>query len=213
VYFYTPTTITLSISHRQLLSIHGPVPSKSYLSPLSLHLSLEAHLGKHLRLKPLPPIYLFFSWTLALPVIQLDLAVLPRSSNSTYHKHIKAIIVDEISSHTLCYTDGSKSGTRTGYAFSINGVITHHRLRNSASIISAELLAIYSASLIFLSFPLHINSSSFPIPSPPFKRCRSLIHLTLLCSAYSSSFTLCPPQLNAPFSGSQGTSFSMTMTQ
>ena len=41
------------------------------------------------------------------------------------------------------------------------------------------------ASLIFLSFLLHIYSSSFSIPSPPSKRCRTLIHLTLLCSAYS----------------------------
>ena len=70
------------------------------------------------------------------------------------------------------------------------------------------------ASLIFLSFPLHINSSFFPIPSPPSKRCRTLIHLTLLCSAYSSSFMLCPrPHLHAPFSGSQGTSISPTTTQ
>ena len=69
-------------------------------------------------------------------------------------------------------------------------------------------------SLIFLSFPLHINSSSFLIPSPPSKRCRTLIHLTLLCCAYSSSFTLCPRlHLQAPFSGSQGTSISLITTQ
>ena len=85
----------------------------------------------------------FPPWTLALPVIRLDLAALPRSSNLTHDKHIKAIIVNEFSS-SLCYTDGSKSGTRTGYAFSINGVITHHHLRNSTSIFLAELLAIYS---------------------------------------------------------------------
>ena len=46
------------------------------------------------------------------------------------------------------------------------------------------------ASLIFLSFPLHINSSSFPIPSPLSKPRRRPIHLTLLCSAYSSSYAL-----------------------
>jgi len=110
-----------------------------------LHLFLEAHLGKHLRLEPLPAIYSSFSpWTLALPVIRLDLAALPRSSNSTYQKHIRAIIVNEFLSHTLCYTDGSISGIRTGYAFSVIGVITHHRLRNSAALFSAELLAIYS---------------------------------------------------------------------
>jgi len=93
---------------------------------------------------PLPPIYSSFPpRTLALLVIRLDLAALLRSSKSTYHKHIKAIIVNVFPSHTLCYTDGSKSGSRTGYAFSINGVIAHRRLGNSASIFSAELLSIY----------------------------------------------------------------------
>ena len=69
-----------------------------------LRISLEAHLSKNLRLKPLPPIYLSFPpWILSLPVIRLDLAVLPRSLNSTYLKQIKAIIVNEFSSHTLFY--------------------------------------------------------------------------------------------------------------
>jgi len=67
------------------------------------------------------------------------------------------------------------------------------------------------ASLIFLFFPLHLNFPFFPIPSPSSKRYRTLIYLTLLCSAYSSSFTLCPrPHPHAPFSGSQGTSISLT---
>ena len=60
----------------------------SLCSQNSLLLSLEAHLGKHLWLEPLPPIYSSLPpWTLALPVIRLDLAALPRSSNSTYLKH------------------------------------------------------------------------------------------------------------------------------
>ena len=61
-----------------------------------------------------------------------------KSPNTTYQKQFKAIIAYEFPSHTLCCTDGSKSGSRTGYAFSSNG-----RLRNSASIFSAELFAIY----------------------------------------------------------------------
>ena len=142
--------------------------------------------------EPLPPIYSSFPpRTLALPFIRLDLTALPRSPNSTYLKHINAIIMNEFSSHILCYTDRSKSGTRTGYSFPINGVITHHRLRNSASIFSAELLAIYSCLSHLSLLPLYINSSSFPISSPSSKQCRTLIHLTLLCSAYSSSSTLC----------------------
>jgi len=39
-----PTTVPLSISHRQLLSIHGPVSSNSYLSPLSLPSKLSSSL-------------------------------------------------------------------------------------------------------------------------------------------------------------------------
>jgi len=62
---------------------------------------------------------------------------------------------------------------------------------------------------------LFLPLSSFLLSdsSSPFKRCRTLIHLTLLCSAYSTSFTLCPcPHHHASFSGSQGTSISQTMT-
>ena len=88
----TSTTVPLSVSHHQFLSIYGPVPSK-YLCSLSLPSKLSSflpwsHLGKHLRLEPLPPIHSSSPpWTLTLPVIRLDLAALPRSSNSTYYKH------------------------------------------------------------------------------------------------------------------------------
>jgi len=58
--------LLLQITHRQLLSIHGPVLSKYYLPPSlgpqnSLRLFLEAHLGKYLKLEPLPPIYSSFA--------------------------------------------------------------------------------------------------------------------------------------------------------
>ena len=77
-------------------------PSLSLCPKNSLRISLEAHRGKHLRLEPLPPTYSSFPpWTLAPPVIRLDLAALPRSPNSTYLKHIKAIIVSEFSSVQL----------------------------------------------------------------------------------------------------------------
>jgi len=67
-----------------------------------------------------------------------------------------------------------------------------------------------------LNYLLSIPAYKFLLLSdsfPPSKRCRTLTHLTLLCSAYSSSFTLCSRlHLHAPFSGSQGTSIPLTTT-
>ena len=55
------------------------------------------------------------SWTSPTPHhIRLDLADLPKSPNITSKKHIKAIVINDFPSHPLCYTDGSKSGLRTG---------------------------------------------------------------------------------------------------
>ena len=120
-----------------------PIVLPSFCLHNSLRPSLESQPGKHLRLKPLPHIHSSSPpWTLALPDIRLDLAALPRCPNSTYQKRTKAIIVNKFSTHPLRCTDGSKLGSRIGYVFSINDIITHHRLRNSVS--SAELFAIYS---------------------------------------------------------------------
>jgi len=136
------------------------------------------------------------------------------SPNPTYHKHIKAIIVNEFSSiPSVIQMDPNQEPEQATHFPSMasspttaSGTLSpYFRLNYSPSI---------PASFIFVSFSLHINSSSFPTPSSPSKRCRTLIHLTLLCSAYSSTFTLCPrPHLHGPFSGSQGTSISLTTTQ
>ena len=70
------------------------------------------------------------------------------------------------------------------------------------------------AFLASFFFPCHLNSSSSLIPFPLSKPCRTLIHLTLLCSAYTSFLTLCPPpHLHPPFSGSQGTLISLSLTR
>jgi len=70
------------------------------------------------------------------------------------------------------------------------------------------------AFLTSLFFPLHINFSSSLIPFPLSKPYKTLIHLTLLCSAYTSFFTLYPPpHLHSPFSGSQDTLISLSMTR
>ena len=50
----------------------------------------------------------------------------------------------------MLYSDGSKSRLKTGQSYSIQGSVVTHRLRNSASIFTAELSAILSC-LIQLS--------------------------------------------------------------
>lgn len=108
------------------------------------HSSLSSHLHKPFILKPLLPIKPSTPpWLISPPNIRLDLANIPKTDNSIYRKHINNII-SEFPNSIVCYTDGSKSGSKTGYAYSIQGSIVSHRLRNSASIFTAELSAIYS---------------------------------------------------------------------
>ena len=206
--FLSPTVNFLA-STAQFSQI--PIFLPSLCPQNSLRLSIESQLGKRLRLKPLPPIYSSSPpWTLTLPDIRLDLAALPRSPNSTYLKQIKSIIANEFPSHTLCCTDGSKSGSKTGYAFSINGVITHHRLRNSTSIFSAELFAIYSClSHLSLLPPPHkflllsdslssLQAMQDPYsPNPIVQRIHVLLH-SLSSSLSSFTFLWIPGHIDLP---------------
>ena len=145
----SPTRVPLSISHDNFQASTAQFPQIPIFLPSlcphnSLRLSLEPQLGKHLRLEPIPPICSSVPpWTLALPIIRLDLVAIPRSPNSiedvliftpnsTYQKLMNFPTI----------TSGFKSGARIGYAFSINDVIILHHLRNFASIFLAELLAI-----------------------------------------------------------------------
>jgi len=67
----------------------------------------------------------------------------PQLDNNSYLKLITEI-VSEYPNHTICYTDGSKSGNKTGFAYSIQNIIKAKWFRNSASVFIAELSAIYS---------------------------------------------------------------------
>jgi len=125
----------------------------------SLLSRLQSHLHKRLKLNPLLPLFSTTPpWLTPSPDIRLDLANIPKTSDFIYKQHIKSIISDEFPTHLLCFTDGSKSGTKVGYAYSILGNISHYRLRNSASIFTAELTAILSclSQLTLLSPPLKI---------------------------------------------------------
>jgi len=46
--------------------------------------------------------------------------------------------------HTLCFSDGSKSKYKSAYAYWIDGSLISHRVRNMASVFTAELIAIFS---------------------------------------------------------------------
>ena len=77
-------TVSLSISHRQLSSIRGPVPSNSYLSALFLPSKLSSSLLR-IPAKQTSQIRTTSSYLFILPALQaihLDLAALPRSPNS-----------------------------------------------------------------------------------------------------------------------------------
>ena len=69
---------------------------------------------------------------------------LPKSNNTVYRAHIRQLISEFPNHHTLCFTDGSKCREKTAYVFSIDGQVTSRRIRNSASIYTAELTAILS---------------------------------------------------------------------
>ena len=108
-----------------------------------LLLSLQTHLHYLLKINPLIPVKSSTPpWLRILPTIRLDLTNLQKSNNNEY-KSLLSQIIAEYPDHILSYIDGSKSLLKTGYAYSIQGNITAKRMRNSASIFTAELTAIY----------------------------------------------------------------------
>jgi len=210
------TAVSLSIYHRQLFSIHGPVPPNSYLDPFSLPSKLSSSLPwsppRQTSQIRTPFSYLFILSSLdtcsttyptrpgrLTSIFQLNVP----QAHQSHHRY-------EFSSHTLCYTDGSKSGTRTGFAFSINGIVTHHRHRNSASIFPAELLAIYSClSHLSLLPPPHkflllsdslssIQAMQDPHSPNPIVQRILILHHSLSSSSSSCAFLWIPGHINLP---------------
>ena len=107
------STLPLPISHCELLNIHSPVPNLPIFSSTLNHplrLWLESHLQKRLTLNPLRPIIRSIP-----PNIHRNLTDLSKFSNSA---HTKIIISSDYPTHLLCFTEGSKSGPKIGYAFS-----------------------------------------------------------------------------------------------
>jgi len=136
--------------HPQLLFLSNALNPQNSLFP-----RLPSPLGEHLKPYPLqPPL----SWLASPPNTHLDLVEIPRTSYSIYKRHILNIKSSEFSTHLLCFTDGSKSGPRTGCIYPIQGKILSHRIRNSVSIFTAELTAIFAclSQLVLLPLPPNI---------------------------------------------------------
>lgn len=75
---------------------------------------------------------------------RLDLAYLPKTDISVYRQLINSFISSEFSLHLLWFTDKCRSGSKVRYTYFIQSTITHYRLRNSTSIFTAELTAVYA---------------------------------------------------------------------
>ncbi|MEW6552626.1 MAG: ribonuclease H family protein [Campylobacterota bacterium] len=188
-----------------------PIYTPALCPQNSLLLPIESQICKKLRLKPLLPILSSIPpWLIPPPDIRLDLTNEPKTDNTIYRQLIQNIISSKFPTHQLCFTDGSKSGPKTGYAYSIQGTITNHRLRNSASIFTAELHAIYSClshlTLLtpHLKFLLLTDSLSSLLAmqephstNPIVQRIHLLLHI-LSSTSISVSFLWIPGHINLP---------------
>jgi len=206
-YRYSALTANFLASTDQFPQL--PIFSPALDPQNSLLLHLQSHVHKPLGLSPLQPILPSTPpWRSPPPNIRLELANIPKTSNSVYRQHINNTISSKFPTHILCFTDGSKSRTKAGYAYSIQGTITAHRLRNSASIFTAELQAIYSC-LSYLTlltphskfFLLNDSLSSLKAmqdsysSNPIVQRIHILLH-TLSSSSITVSFRWIPGHIN-----------------
>jgi len=91
-------------------------------------------------------------------------------------------LLNEFADHTLCLTDGSKASGKTAYACSINNQITAHRIRNSASVYSAKLIAIH-ACLSQIAQLKNVNNYSYVLSD-------SLSSLQAVTNPFSTNFII-----------------------
>jgi len=101
---------------------------------------------KKIRFHCLQPIFTSTPpWIAIKPLFNLQLTELHKKSTSpiTYDRdHFQSLIINHPNSN-ICYTDGFKTNNKTGFAYSINNKLYSKRHRNSASVFTTELQAIY----------------------------------------------------------------------
>ena len=108
-------------------------------------LHFELSIGKKFKFQTLNPIFVSSPpWSLRLPSFRLDLSLFPKNqTNPLQYKQLLLEIINSYPNTTKCYTDGSKLNHTTVCSYSIENSVFSHRLRNSYSVFSAELAAIY----------------------------------------------------------------------
>jgi len=152
------------------------------LPPPSL-LPIKSQLYKKLELELLPSILSSSPhWLSSPPDIRLKSYGNPKNRYSTYRQLINNIITSEFANHIPWFTDGSRAGPKTGYAYSSRGSITSHQLKNPTSIFFADFQVIFTC----LSCLSH---RSFTDSSPKF---------LLLTDSISSLLAIQDTYLNNP---------------
>jgi len=81
-----------------------------------------------------------------------------KSTNSAIYRSHFSEIINSFPNAVFCYTDDTKFNNRVGGAFSIGNETTYFRRRNSTSILTAELQAIFLCLENILSRSLRYSS-------------------------------------------------------
>jgi len=66
-----------------------------------------------------------------------------KTTNATIYRTHFLEILNSFANAVLCFTDGSKSKNKVGFAYSIRDKTFSFRHRNSASILTAELQTVF----------------------------------------------------------------------
>ena len=98
---------------------------------------------------PSPP-----PWIMSPPEVILKLNQFPKNKtpSAVYRSHYSDIL-NTFPNATICYTDGSKTDKRVGFAYTIGEKTIARRHRNAASILTAELQAIFQCLVDIASNP------------------------------------------------------------
>ena len=142
----TAKFLTTILQHPKTSTYHHifhPPPEVHPDNNLRTH--LERQLNHNFKFQAITPIYSTTpSWTFSHPTINFTLTQYSKSSTpSSVFKSLFQELIHSIQHSTLCFTDGSKSHSRTGFAYSIQNSTHSHRHRNSASVYTTELQAIH----------------------------------------------------------------------
>jgi len=124
------------------------------------------------------------------PNIILKLHDLPKkSTNSAIYRFHFSEKINSFPNAVLCYTEGSKFNHRIGGTFSIGNEEIYFLHRNSASILTAELQAIFLCleNILLRSSRIQATFYYAPIPCPPYKPSQTP-HQVTPSSAESGSF-------------------------